>query len=359
MGEPITDFDDEEEDEEFETKPSNFEDIEDAVVEDVDSEFNHFADEEEFEGFNNDDDHGDEFEHMSTKGRGAKEKPRPTAAPPKTIKITNIPAHLRNNWENYYLEMLMVAGIVVYFLNFFTGKAKNQKIANSWFNSHKPILESNFTLVGDDGRKSIDEIETQLQKDSENLFTLWCSGRVCCEGMLVELKLLKRQDLVAVISNLMKPGYDQVKIKVNMGIDDMDSYVFCLAQKKTAMKVSKEMSDIMTFCPEKRPAQDRYGLPSNSSYYIMSEIPEVTSAMLTDSKLMAMLNKYPDAIDSIHFSDQYTGVKPPEDQTPAELPEGKKVLIFTFNITGIKEKQSIDDSTEAMKPLMLLVLYFI
>jgi len=91
----------------------------------------------------------------------------------------------------------------------------------------------------------------------------------------------------------------------------------------------------------------------------MSEIPEVTSAMLTDSKLMAMLSKYPDAIDSIHFSDQYTGVKPPEDQTPAELPEGKKVLIFTFNITGIRDKQSIDDSAEAMKPLMLLVLYFI
>ena len=62
-------------------------------------EFNHFADEEEFVNFNNDEDHEDEFEHMSTKGRGAKEKPRarPTAAPPKTIKITNIPAHLRNN----------------------------------------------------------------------------------------------------------------------------------------------------------------------------------------------------------------------------------------------------------------------
>ena len=85
-----------------------------------------------------------------------------------------------------------------------------QKIANSWFNCHKPILESNFSLVGDDGKKSIDEIETQLQKDSENLFTLWCSGRTCVEGMLVELKLLKRQDLVSVVSNLMKPAYDQV-----------------------------------------------------------------------------------------------------------------------------------------------------
>jgi len=359
--EPTTDFDDEEEDEEFETKPSNFEDIEDAVVEDVDSEFNHFADEEEFVNFNNDEDHEDEFEHMSTKGRGAKEKPRarPTAAPPKTIKITNIPAHLRNNWENYYLEMLMVAGIVVYFLNFFTGKAKNQKIANSWFNCHKPILESNFSLVGDDGKKSIDEIETQLQKDSENLFTLWCSGRTCVEGMLVELKLLKRQDLVSVISNLMKPAYDQVKIKVLMNAEDMDSYIFCLAQKKAAIKLSKEMTDIMTFCPEKKPAQEKYGLAPNSSFFIMSEIPEVTTSMLGDSKMLAMINKYPDAIDSIHFSDQYTGPKAADDQGPAELPEGKKVLIFTFNISGLKDKMSIDDSVETMKPLMLLVLYFI
>ena len=41
----------------------------------------------------------------------------------------------------------------------------------------------------------------------------------------------------------------------------------------------------------------------------MSEIPEVSMAMLSDSKLLAMLNKYPDAIDSIHFSDQYSGPK--------------------------------------------------
>ena len=72
------------------------------------------------------------------------------------------------------------------------------------------MLESNFSLIGDDWSKNIDDVETPLQKESEHLFTLWCSGRVCCEGMLVELKLLKRQDLVAVISNLMKPGHDQV-----------------------------------------------------------------------------------------------------------------------------------------------------
>ena len=36
----------------------------------------------------------------------------------------------RTNWENYYMEITMIIGIVVYFLNFFTGKTKNQKIAN-------------------------------------------------------------------------------------------------------------------------------------------------------------------------------------------------------------------------------------
>ncbi len=47
------------------------------------------------------------------------------------------------------------------------------QMANAWFTAHKSMLESHFSLVGDDGAKNIDEIETQLQKESEHLFTLW------------------------------------------------------------------------------------------------------------------------------------------------------------------------------------------
>ncbi len=47
-------------------------------------------------------------------------------------------------------------------------------------------------------------------KESENIYSLWCSGRVCCEGMLVTLKLLKRQDLVSSLSRLFKPASDQI-----------------------------------------------------------------------------------------------------------------------------------------------------
>lgn len=83
----------------------------------------------------------------------------------------------------------MVAGLVVYFLNFFTGKSKNTKLANAWFTTHKTLLEDNFSLVGDDAK--LDSESPGLIKESENMFTLWCSGRTCCEGMLVELKFIK------------------------------------------------------------------------------------------------------------------------------------------------------------------------
>jgi len=347
---------------------------EEAVVEEEESEWKHFEDNEEFvnykdsEGDEEEEDDDSEFVHEpKIKSRGDKaetkrdQKAQTNTQKPQTLNIAKIPAHLRNNWENYYLEILMTVGLVIYFLNFFTGKAKNQKIANAWFSSNKALLESNFALVGDDGSKNIEDIETQMQKESENMFTLWCSGRSCCEGMLVEIKLLKRQDIVSLIANAMKPGQnkDQVRVKVHMNPDDMDNFVFCLAQKKAAAKMAKELNDVMTYCPERKTTiLDKYGLSASvsSNFCVMSEIAEVTSAML-DSKMVAVLSKFPDALESIHFSDQYTGIKPPEDQPPEEWPVPKKVLIFTFNLTEKKDMSS-EEAMEAMKPLMMLVFYF-
>lgn len=148
---------------------SEEDDDQDIIVDDeTDSEFAHFQDVEEFEGFDEKD-----------------EKP---ASEPK-ITIANVPVNFRQNWDSYYLEILMMSGLIVYFINFATGKSKNTKIANLWFQTHRQILEDNFSLVGDDGSDKNENVN--LVKESENIFTLWCSGRVCCEGMLVELKLIK------------------------------------------------------------------------------------------------------------------------------------------------------------------------
>ena len=224
----------EEEEDDFEETVT---DMEDAVVEedvDMDDEFSHFNDDEEFEGFNRNEDHEDPDEFYNEPKTKQERTTVSTAKQP--IKIVNIPAHLRTNWENFYVEIIMIIGIVIYFINFFTGKSKNQKIANQVFNAHRNSLESQFSLVGDDGTKNLEEIQEPLIKESENLFRFWCSGRICCEGMLVELKLLKRQDIVGVISNIMKPSNDQIHIRVDMSPEEMDSFIFCIANKKSSLR---------------------------------------------------------------------------------------------------------------------------
>lgn len=100
----------------------------DEEEEDDDAEFEHFQDKEEFEGFD------------------TKEDAKPASEP--KIMIANVPIHFRDNWDSYWMEILMVTGLVVYFVNFATGKSKNTKIANVWLQTHRTLLEDNFLLVG-------------------------------------------------------------------------------------------------------------------------------------------------------------------------------------------------------------------
>ena len=62
--------------------------------------------------------------------------------------VSKVPLHLRTNWDSFYMEMLMLAGLGVYFLNFLAGKSKNNRLAQAWLNAHKELLEANFSIVG-------------------------------------------------------------------------------------------------------------------------------------------------------------------------------------------------------------------
>lgn len=123
-------------------------------------------DQDEFENFG-----GDNGESPDLKKTG---EPKLTMA--------NVPMHFRK-WDSYWIEILFLLGLAVYFVNYAMGKNKNIKIAEAWLNAHKTFLEENFALVGDDGKKETDVTETGMMlKESDSVFTLWCSGRICCEG---------------------------------------------------------------------------------------------------------------------------------------------------------------------------------
>ena len=311
------------------------EDAEEEVTVEDEDEFDYLQDEDEFENFD---------KHATVKGKGSEKPPE--------LKITKVPLHLRTNWDSFYLEMVMLAGLGVYLLNFLTGKSKNGRLAQAWFNSHKELLEANFAIVGDDGQsKELNAGTGQFIKESENIYTLWCSGRVCCEGMLVELKLLKRQDLVHTIARMFKPASDQIIVKVTMDENEMDSYVLCLAKKRIVNKLQKEMYDLSTFCTEKKSAE-RLSLPS--SFQMLSEIGEASSAVF-DRQMILAVSKYEEMIEYIHISDQYAGIKPPEEDKPTKMPDTSKMLIFCFNVPGMGKATTRD--MENMKVLMQMVFH--
>uniref|UniRef100_A0A7N9AT63 PAT complex subunit CCDC47 n=1 Tax=Mastacembelus armatus TaxID=205130 RepID=A0A7N9AT63_9TELE len=266
-----------------------------------------------------------------------------------------VPAHLQNSWESYYMEILMVTGLLAYIMNYIIGKNKNSRLAQAWFNSHRELLESNFALVGDDGTSKEAVSTGKLNQENEHIYNLWCSGRVCCEGMLIQLKFLKRQDLLNVLARMMRPACDQVQIKVTLNEEDMDTFVFAVGTKKAMARLQKEMQDLSEFCGDKPKSGAKYGLPD--SLAILSEMGEVTDGVM-DNKMVHYIMNHADKIESIHFSDQFSGPKVMQEEgQPLKLPETKKTLLFTFNVPGMGNTSPKDMDT--LLPLMNMVIYSI
>uniref|UniRef100_A0A8C2DBE7 PAT complex subunit CCDC47 n=1 Tax=Cyprinus carpio TaxID=7962 RepID=A0A8C2DBE7_CYPCA len=266
-----------------------------------------------------------------------------------------VPAHLQNSWESYYMEILMVTGLLAYIMNYIIGKNKNSRLAQAWFNSHRELLESNFALVGDDGTSKEGTSTGKLNQENEHIYNLWCSGRVCCEGMLIQLKFLKRQDLLNVLARMMRPVCDQVQVKVTLNDEDMDTFVFAVGSRKAMARLQKELQDLSEFCGDKPKSGAKYGIPE--SLAILSEMGEVTDGVM-DNKMVHYLTTHADKIESIHFSDQFSGPKVMQEEgQPLKLPETKKTLLFTFNVPGMGNTSPKD--MDSLLPLMNMVIYSI
>ncbi|KAK3520637.1 hypothetical protein QTP70_029534 [Hemibagrus guttatus] len=320
------------------------EDEDEATVENEDGQ-------DEFE-----DGDGQDQDIYSTYDNEEFEGPDTTSPPGKdTLIYREVPAHLQNSWESYYMEILMVTGLLAYIMNYIIGKNKNSRLAQTWFNSHRELLESNFALVGDDGTSKEPTSTGKLNQENEHIYNLWCSGRVCCEGMLIQLKFLKRQDLLNVLARMMRPACDQVQIKVTLNDEDMDTFVFAVGNRKAMGRMQKEMQDLSEFCGDKPKSGAKYSLPD--SLAILSEMGEVTDGVM-DNKMVHYITNHADKIESIHFSDQFSGPKVmPEEGQPLKLPETKKTLLFTFNVPGMGNTSPKD--MDSLLPLMSMVIYSI
>lgn len=130
----------------------------------------------------------------------------------------------------------------------------------------------------------------------------------------------------------------------------MDTFVMAICSKKSASRLFKEMTDLKQFCVSVNKADEKYAVPSG--YSVLSEIAESTASIM-DSRLLAILSKYSNSIESIHISDQYSGLAiQDQDTQQAVKPEVKKMLIITYTFSDKTDM-------EELKPIMQLVIYLI
>ncbi|KRX62288.1 Coiled-coil domain-containing protein 47 [Trichinella sp. T9] len=316
---------------------NNFNDDDYGIVEDESvDDFSHLLDENEFENF-------------PDERRPGKQN----AGPSKTVtqlKITDVPGHLRNNWNNFVVELFLIFGLIVYVINYICGKTKNHSLAVAWFDSNRPFLEENFSIVGDDGI-SPEVTKNVLIKESDNHYIVWCSGRQGCIGMEIHLKLIKRQDLLSLIFYIIRPKFDVIEIKIILNPEEMDPFVFALGTKRSAIKNSKEIMDLNLYCSEKKNVE-KLGLPS--SYILHSEIGEVTTGLI-DTKIVSALCKYKDVVDYIHISDQFVGIKPIEMENMTKPPETAKVVMICLNIPG--QLRATEEDVSSLQPLMIFIFH--
>lgn len=259
------------------------------------------------------------------------------------LKLVNAPAPRIYTLESYYVEFAFLFASILYFVNFFLGSSTNCKFAQSWYERSKEMLKLQFTLVGgapqfSDSQKKDDDTDLNIStnkkqrgliKTTESMYTLWCSGRIGVDGLLIEINLLKRQDLFSMALNLLKPAKDTMILRFLLNQEGYENFVFCLAHKAFAPKLARDMVDINTFCPKRKPIS-QFGINSER-LFVMSELSDVASFIL-DQRLASFVQKYEQSINYIHITDQYSTIKSEEVQPAQKLANAKRMATFSLNL---------------------------
>ncbi|KAE9599370.1 hypothetical protein Lal_00044020 [Lupinus albus] len=251
---------------------------------------------------------------------------------------------LPNSSRSFTVEILCGSFLIMFAINYFTGKKENENIALSWaaqFAAKDSIFEKNFSLlgIGDGGDDS-----PLLLKEGQTTFKFYASGRRYCQGLLATLELKSRHDLIARIYNMIVPTRDEISFEVYMNDDAMDHVVFAMSKKKASKAMQKDVRDLQRFATLLSPPNHNPKKWVSDDLAVISESKEVAADFITDAVIDQVFGdrayeKVGKGLISLHFSDQHSGVH-------------KKVLLFKFVLPAANNMAD-------MTRLVALVPYYI
>lgn len=263
------------------------------------------------------------------------------------LKLVNAPLPKIYRLESYFIEAAFILVCLLYALNYMVGSNANKNLAFHWYEQSRDTLKQQFSLVGgspqlSEGPQKKDNEELMaivgkkqkgLIKSTDSVFYLWNSGRLGMDGLLVEICLLKRQDLFSMALNLLKVDKDTIYFRFLLNNEGYENFVFCLANKTQAPKLARDLIDINSFCPKRKPLS-QYGIDI-PRLVVMSELNDVATFVF-DSKTASFISKYSKSINFMHITDQYSTVRE-EVSTAQKLANPKRMATFSFDIPAKSE----------------------
>jgi len=77
--------------------------------------------------------------------------------------------------------------LIIYILNYYTGKKLNLQILTRWLMTTKPIFDQNFSHIGVSPLQGGSEGGALFDEESSYTYKFYASGRVNCDYCLVTL----------------------------------------------------------------------------------------------------------------------------------------------------------------------------
>ncbi|GAV86515.1 DUF1682 domain-containing protein [Cephalotus follicularis] len=306
-----------------------------------------YWDEDEFEGIPTVDSQTPPLESPEITESATNNNHPPTPDDSKTKTTTTTPSSPEpqsgavSKKQSFTIEIICGTFLVIFVINYFTGKKENENIALAWaakFATKDAIFEKNFSLLGvGEGEDS-----PLLLKEGQNVFKFYASGRRYCQGLLATMELKSRHDLISRIYSLIVPCKDEISFEVYMNDDAMDHVVFALARKKLAKGMQKEVRDLQRFAGLVSPPSGRKWVDEQLG--VVSESKEVAGDLITETVLDQIFGdkafeKYGKGFISMHFSDQHPSTH-------------RKMLLFKF---ALPDANNMPDMTR----LVALIPYYI
>ena len=232
--------------------------------------------------------------------------------------------------RDHKLELLFMLFASFYALNYVLGSRSNESIVLEWANRFALPMEStkngpptiygkNFALVGVDTKQQDSEI---IFRDSQHTFKCYASGRRYVNWALTTLELVRRQDLISAIIDLVLPSKDKLIVDICMSEASMQPMVLAIVKKKLSKTFISKHKDVRKFAKVIADPQAVISSAHPKAQFlwpkrklvVLSESKELFTDLITEATLRNIFDsdvfmKYHEKyFESMHFTTEGKGL---------------------------------------------------